>query len=125
MEGNRLQYRRKLSKINSWRDFSIQHAAFALHRITGWLLLVWVCVHLGFPTITSGASVWNPVVELGSSASKIVIVGLFAILLFHAFNGIRLIAAELLGVGAGSTRIVFLGTVALSGLLLVILGISL
>lgn len=110
MRENRLEYRRKLSNVSGWRNFSVQHVAFALHRITGWLLLCWVVVHLGLPAVSSGPSVWNPLDALDPTAATAVIVGLFAVLLFHMFNGVRLLAAELLGFGAGSTKTVFLGT---------------
>lgn len=122
MRENRLEYRRELSNRETWRDFSVQHTAFALHRITGWALLGWVVVHLGIPVMTSGPSIWNPLVELTAPVSKMVIIGLFAVLVFHVFNGIRLLAAELLGAGAGNTKRMFLFTLTVSGLLVVGMG---
>lgn len=125
MRENRLEYRRNLSNREAWSDFSVQHTAFALHRITGWALLGWVVIHLGFPVMGSGSSVWNPLVELAAPVSKLVVVGLFAVLIFHVFNGIRLLAAELLGAGAGNTKGVFLFTLAVSSLLVVGMGVVL
>lgn len=125
MGEQRLEYRRKLSNVGRWREFSVQHVSFALHRVTGWLLLGWVGVHLGVPAITSGPAVWNPLVELDSSVSAAVVVGLFAVLLFHAFNGVRLLVAELSGVGSGNTRTVFLWTLAVSLVSVVVLGVTL
>jgi succinate dehydrogenase / fumarate reductase cytochrome b subunit len=106
-------------------DFSARHAAFALHRVTGWLLLGWVVVHLGVPTVSGGSAVWNPLVDLGEPAAEAVVVGLFAVLIFHSFNGIRLIAAELFGVGIATARRVFLWTLVLSAVLLVAMGVFL
>lgn len=124
MRENRLTYRRKVSNVENWGDFSIQHVAFALHRITGWALLGWVVVHLGLPSL-GGSSVWNPLTELSAPLSEVVVIGLFAVLLFHAFNGIRLLAAELLGIGAGNTKRLFLGTLIASVLLVAGLGVVL
>jgi succinate dehydrogenase / fumarate reductase cytochrome b subunit len=125
MERKRLEYRRKVSSIRSWMDFSARHVAFALHRVTGWLLLGWVVVHLGVPTVSGGLAVWNPLVDLGEPAAEAVVVGLFAVLIFHSFNGIRLIAAELFGVGIATARRVFLWTLVLSVVLLVAMGVFL
>lgn len=124
MAEDRLEYRRTLMNVAGWKDFSVQHVAFGLHRVTGWLLLAWVGIHLGVPAVTAGPSVWNPFTQLGPAASQAVVVGLFAVLLFHGLNGVRLLAAELLGVGAGRTRAVFLGTMALVVLSLVVLGVT-
>lgn len=125
MSEDRLVYRRALSNADSWTDFSVQHVAFALHRVTGWVLLGWLVVHLGVPTASSPGAVWNPLVQLSEPAATAVVVGLFAVLVFHAFNGIRLLAAELLGAGTGASRRVFLWTLAVSVLLVVGLGVML
>jgi len=122
MREDRLSYRRKVTNVGSWREFSVQHVAFSLHRVTGWLLLGWVLVHLGVPLLTAGPSVWNPLVELSGTVGTAVVTGLFAVLVFHAFNGVRLLAAELLGLGAGNVRPVFLSTLAASALLVVVMG---
>lgn len=124
MRENRLTYRRKVSDVKSWRNFSIHHVAFALHRITGWALLGWVVVHLGLPLL-GGSSVWNPLTELSAPLSEVIVIGLLAVLLFHLFNGIRLLAAELLGIGAGNAKYLFLGTVVTSALLVAGLGVVL
>lgn len=99
-------YRREISNIASWRKFSVPHVAFALHRITGWLLLVWVGYHLVLPALTgTPASVQPP-------GGKLLTVALLSILFFHGINGIRLLINELLGVGIDSIELLFKGTVA-------------
>ncbi|MEF8800279.1 MAG: succinate dehydrogenase, cytochrome b556 subunit [Halolamina sp.] len=125
MGNNSIEYRRKLASVKSWTDFSARHVAFALHRITGWLLLGWVVVHLGLPAVTTGPSVWNPLRDLPGPLSRVVVVGLLSVLVFHIFNGIRLLAAELFGVGIKTTRRVFLWTLATSVLLVIGLGVML
>lgn len=125
MGEKRLQYQRRLSRIESWTDFSARHVAFALHRITGWLLLGWVVVHLGVPAASDGTTVWNPLVATSEPVSKMVVVALFAVLVFHSFNGIRLVAAELFGVGIATAKRVFLWTLIISVLLVIGMGVML
>lgn len=116
MRENRLVYERNVTDIGSWSDFSPNHVAFALHRITGWLLLGWVFVHLGLPSLLEApTAVYAP-------ASKAVIVALFSVFLFHAFNGVRLLVAEFTGYGAGAAKRVFQGTLALALLFTIALG---
>jgi succinate dehydrogenase / fumarate reductase cytochrome b subunit len=111
--------------IGSWREYSAQHVAFALHRITGWLLLGWVVLHLALPVATTGPDVWNPLTALPGAGGKVLVTGLFAVLVFHAFNGIRLLAAELFGVGIRTAKSVFLSTLVASVALIVVMGGSL
>lgn len=76
----------------------MEHVAFALHRITGWLLLAWVGVHLVWPAVTrTPSAVWRP-------TRTAVAVLLLAVLVFHAFNGVRLLLAECAGFGVGNTE---------------------
>ena len=125
MTRNRLEYRRELSRLESWREFSIRHLAFAFHRITGWLLLGWVALHLALPTVTAGPAVWNPLGQLSPPLAEAVVVGLFAVLVFHTFNGLRLIAAELFGAGIGTAKRVFQGTLVACALVVVGMGVLL
>lgn len=119
MKEDRVIYRRKLSTFSSWTDFSIGHVAFALHRVTGWLLLGWILIHLTVPAVrTSPQAVHIP----GSSA---VIVAVLAVLVFHSFNGIRLILAEFGGLTADYNRISFYLTTAISVAAIGILGVGL
>lgn len=115
MSDDRIVYHRELSTPSSWRDFSVQHVAFGLHRLTGWLLLGWVVLHLGLPARSAPTAVWAP-------TSSSVIVLLLAVLVFHTFNGIRLLVAEAVGVGAMTTKRVFVGTLIACIVLVVGLG---
>ncbi|WP_377071359.1 hypothetical protein [Natribaculum luteum] len=119
MKEDRVIYRRKLLEFGSWTDFSTGHAAFVLHRLTGWLLLGWILIHLVVPAVrTSPDAVHIP----GSNA---VIVSLLAILVFHGFNGIRLILAELGGTTADHNRVAFFLSIILSAILISLLGVVL
>lgn len=115
MRDNQLVYERNVSNPRSWREFSVEHVAFGLHRVTGWLLLGWVAVHLGVPALGTPSAVWAP-------TSTAVIVTLLSVLLFHVLNGVRLLVAELTGVGTTHARRVFQGTLALCVVLVVALG---
>jgi succinate dehydrogenase/fumarate reductase cytochrome b subunit len=115
MSDDQIVYRRNVSNPRSWGDFSVEHVAFGLHRVTGWLLLGWTLVHLGPPALPARGAVWAP-----TSTTTIVLV--IAILLFHGFNGVRLLLAEFTGVGAGNPKRLFLATVVLCAVLVVGLG---
>lgn len=114
---NRVTYRRRVSDLKSWLRYTPEHVAFALHRITGWLLLGWVGLHLAIPVL-EGGNVYVP-----ESAAMTVFV--IAVLVFHGFNGIRLIAAELFGVGISQARRVFYATLIAAAALVIITGVTL
>lgn len=89
------------------------HLTFALHRVTGWLLLGWIVVHLAFPALqTAPTAVFIP-------SSTPVIMVLLAVSVFHTLNGLRLLTAEFTGFGTGNTKAVFLGTLVLVGVIVV------
>lgn len=115
MREDSLVYERNVTDPRSWREFTVEHIAFGLHRITGWLLLGWITVHLAIPALGSASDVWIP-------TSIAVIVGLLSVFLFHALNGIRLLVAELTGFGTARARWVFRGTLAICAVLVVTLG---
>lgn len=119
MNDEHITYRRKLLSVGSWRTFAVGHVAFVLHRLTGWLLLAWVGVHLLLPLLWgSPAAVYNP-------TSSALIVPLVAVLVFHAFNGIRLLIVELLGLTASGNRLSFWVSLGLSVLLILLMGVGL
>ncbi|MFB6086919.1 MAG: hypothetical protein ABEJ85_00230 [Haloarculaceae archaeon] len=115
MPDDQIVYRRNVSNPRSWGEFSVEHVAFGIHRVTGWLLLGWVLVHLGLPALSAPDAVWAP-------TATTTIVLLMAVLLFHGFNGARLLVAEFTGVGAGNPKQLFLATVVLCAVLVVGLG---
>lgn len=119
MKEDHVIYRRKVFAFSSWTDFSVGHVAFALHRVTGWLLLGWILIHLSVPAMrTSPQAVHIP-------GSRAVIVAVLAVLVFHSFNGLRLILAEFGGITADHNRIAFYFTAAISVVSIGILGVGL
>jgi succinate dehydrogenase/fumarate reductase cytochrome b subunit len=117
MTEDELVYRRDGANPQSWSTYSDEHLAFLLHRVTGWLLLGWVVLHLVVPVTNGPAAIWYP-------TSDLFVTALLSVLLFHGFNGLRLIVAEL-GYGAASTRRLFQATLLVCLLLVVVLGWSL
>lgn len=116
MREERIIYRRKLSEFRSWTDFSIGHVAFTLHRVTGWLLLGWVLFHLAVPALRSTPDAVN------APTSGMLTIAVLAVLVFHGFNGVRLILAELGSMSARQHRLAFQFTLVASVLLIVLLG---
>lgn len=113
-------YKRRIFDPRSWSDFAVGHVAYALHRVTGWLLIGWVGLHLVWPLLAPGSSatVYIP-------GSDLVFIGLFAVLLFHGFNGIRLMIVELGGITPAGNRWAFWVSLVASVVLLIPLGVGL
>lgn len=91
------------------------------HRITGVLIFVFLLVHVLDTSLVRVspeaydaviATYKNPVVGLGEA-------GLVAAVLFHAFNGVRIMLVDFWRQGARYQRQMFWGVVGLSGLLFV------
>ncbi|WP_265110817.1 hypothetical protein [Halosolutus halophilus] len=119
MDDEKLIYERDLLAVRSWRNFAVGHIAFTLHRLTGWLLLVWIGVHLIVPVLqATPSSVYTPI-------SRPVIVALLSVLVFHSFNGIRLVIVELGGLTASGNRLSFWLILGLSALFIILLGVGL
>lgn len=119
MDDEDLVYRRAVTNVRSWTDFSTGHIAFSLHRVTGWLLLGWVLLHLAVPMIGETAeSVYSP-------TGTVEILLVMSVAVFHAFNGLRLVVIELGSVTAQGNRVAFWLTAILSLLIIVSMGVAL
>jgi exosortase/archaeosortase family protein len=79
-----------------FKGWNLERSLFALHRITGWALLVFLVVHIVFiHEITAGTGVWGSLDAIDRSPwgqIGILIVG--AALIFHALNGTRIMLIE-------------------------------
>jgi succinate dehydrogenase / fumarate reductase cytochrome b subunit len=73
------------------RGRSLEGRAFALNRIAGIGLVVYLYLHLGVLSILlAGASAWSDVLQVATSRTFLVFdVILFFGLLFHGLNGLR------------------------------------
>ena len=103
-------YRREVSDIGSWREFSVPHVAFALHRVTGWLLLGWVGYHLVVPMLTGASTSVQP------PSGNLFTVAVLSVLFFHGINGLRLLVVEFSSRGVDYIEQLFKGTVVATGL---------
>ena len=86
----------------------LQRWAFYLHRITGVGVLGFLCLHV----IDVSLFVWDPIVYddvhglYGTAMMRVIEVGLLFGLLFHTFNGLRLVVVDVRDLGlTASTRL--------------------
>lgn len=80
-----------------WRIYSIHNVLFILHRVTGVALLVYLLAHIWVVSsaMLGGAGAFDAMMSTLTSRSFFVLeLFLFASLLFHALNGLRLMAHE-------------------------------
>ena len=100
-------------KVGSW--------AFALNRLTGLGLTIYLILHLGVLTILlQGESAWNDFVAVIKSPFFLILdVVLFFGLIFHALNGIR-VGLVGLGFATENQRSLFWGLMGVGLILLFI-----
>jgi succinate dehydrogenase / fumarate reductase cytochrome b subunit len=74
--------------IGSW--------AWILHRLAGLALIFYLCLHIWvINTLTLGPEKFDSVMGfLGSPMFKLLEVGLWGVILFHAFNGARIVIVD-------------------------------
>ena len=70
--------------------------AWILHRLSGLALIFYLCLHIWvINTLTKGPDKFNEIMRfLNSTPFKYLEVGLWGIILFHAFNGVRIIFVD-------------------------------
>jgi succinate dehydrogenase / fumarate reductase cytochrome b subunit len=70
--------------------------AWILHRLSGLALIFYLTIHIWIiNTLTRGAAEFDRLMGLlGSPLFKILEVGLWGVILFHAFNGVRIIIVD-------------------------------
>lgn len=75
--------------------------AFLLHRITGFAVLAFLCLHvLDVGLFALSASVYDDVHALyGSAVFRVFECGLLVALLFHALNGLRIVLIDVADLG--------------------------
>jgi succinate dehydrogenase / fumarate reductase cytochrome b subunit len=74
--------------IGSW--------AWVLHRLAGLALIFYLCLHIWvINSLTHGEQVFNTVMTfLNSTPFKLLETGLWGVILFHAFNGVRIVIVD-------------------------------
>lgn len=92
--------------------------AWIMHRLAGLALIFYLCLHIWIiNTLTKGEAAFNGVMTfLGSPLFKVLEVGLWGVILFHAFNGIRIVAIDFFA-GSRYHKKLFVGLIILAALL--------
>jgi succinate dehydrogenase cytochrome b556 subunit len=85
--------------VSTWfelRGWDVERTLFVLHRVTGWAILLFLVVHVVFiHEITAGQGAWAYFTGLDTSPiGEAFFLLLGAALLFHAFNGVRIMLIE-------------------------------
>jgi succinate dehydrogenase / fumarate reductase cytochrome b subunit len=101
----------RLRRIGRW--FDVRHRgpdawAFALNRLTGIVLVLYLFVHLVVLSLLArGPDAWDDFLSLVRSPLALGLEALLvALLLFHGLNGLRVILVEL-GIGARARKTLF------------------
>lgn len=102
-EAQSARRREPSSFLSGWLDVRGRHVgtwAFALNRIMGLLLVLYLGIHLGVLSLLArGPRAYDAFVAFASHPLVLLFdLGLAAVLLYHGLNGVRLI---LLGLGWG------------------------
>lgn len=126
MQNARIQQQpaRQKQSLKSWFDVRKRNVgfwAFALNRLTGLALVLYLGLHLVILSLLlQGESGWDQFVALARSPWFLAldVVLLFGIL-YHALNGIRVTLVGL-GIGADNQRAIFWVLTAIGGVLLAI-----
>ncbi|HEX2988549.1 MAG TPA: succinate dehydrogenase, cytochrome b556 subunit [Chloroflexota bacterium] len=113
------RWRRALRGWFDPRGGGIGFIAFALNRITGLALVVYLFMHLVvLSSLIRGEAAWTSFLTLARTPLFFFFdVALFAALLYHALNGIRVTLIGL-GIGVRLQQALFYGVTALSVVLL-------
>ena len=113
----------RVQGIAGW--FDLRHGglglfAFALNRLTGLGLVVYLFIHLlVLSLLAQGPSAWDEFVRLARSPLFLLLdVVLIAGILIHGLNGIRVTLAGL-GMGVARQRLSFVGLMVAAAVLLV------
>lgn len=94
--------------------------SWVLHRVTGMLLFLFLLVHvLDTALVRVSPEVYNEVIgTYRNPIMGIAEIGLVAAVLFHAFNGVRIILVDFLATGPRYQRVMFWLVIAVTVVLL-------
>ncbi|MEJ2753576.1 MAG: succinate dehydrogenase, cytochrome b556 subunit [Chloroflexota bacterium] len=112
---------RPLSSGFDFRKRNVGSWAFALNRLTGLGLVLYLFLHLiVLSTLLRGPEAWDQFLAIARSPLYLLLdVVLIFGLLFHALNGIR-VALVGMGIGANNQKTLFWVLAALAAILLVV-----
>lgn len=94
----------------------LHRLAFYAHRITGFAILAFLCLHiLDLSTYALSRATYDELHALyGTAPMRVFECGLLFAILFHTFNGLRLLAIDLADLGIDASRRALLAVVALT-----------
>ncbi len=93
--------------------------AFYAHRVTGFAVFAFLCLHIVDVSLyTFSSSLYDEVhVLYGSTPMRIFECGLLFAILFHTFNGLRILAIDVADLGLRASRQMLVAAVVLTVLL--------
>ena len=98
--------------------------AFVLHRITGFLVFMFILLHVVDISTVNSPSIYNAIHRLyGNVLLRLFEVGLLFGLCYHALNGLRIIMIDFFPDSIKNEKRVFIGIFSLSILLTVVGGV--
>ena len=87
--------------------------AFVAHRVSGFLVFAFLLLHIVDVSLVRWPRLYDQVHHLyGAPLLRMFEVGLLFALLFHAFNGLRIVAIDLLPAAVASHRRILVAAVA-------------
>jgi succinate dehydrogenase cytochrome b subunit len=106
---------RRLGRLPSERT-EVNRLAFYTHRVTGIAIFAFLALHIiDVSLFAISAELYNDVHELyGTVIMRLFECGLLFALLFHALNGLRLIAIDVWDLGSGAATKILNGVVVVS-----------
>jgi succinate dehydrogenase / fumarate reductase cytochrome b subunit len=98
--------------------------AFVLHRITGFLVFLFILLHIVDIFTVNSPHIYNEIHQLyGNIFLRLFEVGLLFALLYHALNGLRVIMIDFFPNAIKNERAVFVGLLSLAILLTIVGGV--
>ncbi len=117
----------KLRRVWQWGDVRRRKAgmwAYALNRITGLGLVLYLYIHLAVLSLLAGGpAAWDPFIQVMRSPFFYTLdVILIAGWLIHGLNGLRVIITGV-GLGLGAQKALFVGLMVVAAIALIIMGV--
>jgi succinate dehydrogenase / fumarate reductase cytochrome b subunit len=98
--------------------------AFVLHRITGFLVFVFILLHVVDVATVNSPHIYNQIHQLyGNVFLRLFEVGLLFALLYHALNGLRVIMIDFFPSAIKNEKAVFFSMLGLAVLLTIVGGV--
>ncbi|WP_415383387.1 succinate dehydrogenase, cytochrome b556 subunit [Halosimplex sp. TS25] len=114
--------RGRIEDFGRWREFSAGMWPWILHTFTGWLLVGYLFTHIA---VLSTATAADPTVYTATLQGleallivRVLEIGLLAVAVFHALNGVRLLFVDL-GLGLDRQATTFYVTLVVTAVITV------